>query len=79
MIDQTPYSNIQNLWSEGYHVSASGKTYQLAEMPVAYLQNVINKFSGMGYDVSVLEQYFQADTTGAALPDSFAPIAQATQ
>jgi len=78
-VDLTPYSNITNLWAEGYHVSAAGVTYQLADMPEAYLNNVINKFSSLGYDVSVLEQYLADDIAGNPAPETFAPIAQATQ
>lgn len=56
-IDQTPYLNIVNLWGQGIHVSANGKQYNLADISPAYLQNIINKFSALGYDTSALIGY----------------------
>ena len=77
--DLTPYNNIVNIWAEGYHISSSGKTIALSDMPPTYLNNVINKFSSMGYDTSALEGYLAAEESGNPPPDTFAPIAQANQ
>ena len=56
-IDQTPYLNIVNLWAQGIHVSSTGKQCNLADISPAYLQNIINKFSALGYDTSALLSY----------------------
>lgn len=79
---QTPL-NIEQLWSEGIHVSSTGQEYNIADMPVKYLQNVINKFGSQGYDVSILESAIATMTgTDNPVPDagsSALPVVNITQ
>ena len=77
MRDMTPYLDIQNLWAQGIHVSSTGKQWNIADMPPVYLQNVINKFSGLGYDVTALEGYLP--TTNAPPTPNNTPTAPAAQ
>ena len=79
MRDQTPYLDIQNLWAQGIHVSSNGKQWNIADMPLSYLQNVINKFGGLGYDVTALEGYLPQDAPQPnPTPPATGPVSQAS-
>ncbi len=80
--DLTPYNQIQDLWAQGIHVSSNGTEWNIADMPQSYLQNVINKFGGMGYDTSALEAQLSTDEGNLAssdTPTDVAPVSQASQ
>jgi len=75
MRDMTPYLDIEKLWEQGIHVSSTGKQCNLSDISPSYLQNIINKFSALGYDTSALGAYSQ--TSEDAIPNS-GPISQAS-
>jgi len=76
MRDQTPYLDIEKLWAQGIHVSSNGKQWNIADMPQKYLNNVINKFSDLGYDTSALTAS-SATTSQATIPNT-GPVSQAS-
>ena len=80
--DLTPYGQLEDLWAQGIHVDSNGKQWNIADMPLPYLQNVINKFGGMGYDISALTSQLVTDegqTAPNGTPTDVSPVAQANQ
>lgn len=83
-IDLTP-SNIEDYWAQGIHVSSNGTEMNISDMPLRYLQNVINKFGNECFDVSGLQKDYDemSDPNSQQVADSNvspdAPIASATQ
>ena len=79
MRDMTPYLDIAKLWEQGVHVASSGKQWNIADMPLTYLNNVINKFNDLGYDTTALQSYLTTTTNAPDLsPPSTGPTAQAS-
>lgn len=54
-VDYTP-PDIANYWEQGIHIEADGTQINISDMPDKYIENVINKFSGI-YDTTVLQEY----------------------
>ena len=80
MNDLTPYNQIQDLWAQGIHVDSKGVEHNLVDMPPQYLQNVINKFGPMGYDINILEGFLSGVVNGVVQATAdVAPVSQATQ
>lgn len=52
-------NDIEQQWANGIHVDSKGVEHNIADMPLKYLMNVINKFQSLGYDVSILDNYLE--------------------
>ncbi len=42
-------------WAEGVHISSNGRKTPIGEMDDRHLNNSINKYAAMGWDVSALQ------------------------
>lgn len=42
-------------WAEGVHISSNGRRTPITEMDDRHLNNSINKYGAMGWDVSALK------------------------
>lgn len=47
---------IEKQWAKGVHVTSKGIEIALTDMSFPQLQNTINKYKAMDYDVSILEK-----------------------
>ena len=41
-------------WEAGFHISSNGRRIDLQSIDTNYLQNMIRRYSGEGYDVTAL-------------------------